>query len=60
MNDQISTSWTGLMCLDSLAKDWIKLRMEMRMYRSPESRAAAVNMAEPGQKGLTYYRGRKG
>jgi hypothetical protein len=43
------------MCLDSLAKDWMKLRMEMRMYRRPESRAAAVNMAEPGQKGLTYY-----
>ena len=36
----------GALCLDSLEKDSMKLRMLMRMYRKPESRAAAVRMAE--------------
>ena len=36
----------GALCLDSLEKDSMKLRMLMRMYRKPVSRAAAVRMAE--------------
>ena len=36
----------GALCLDSLEKDSMKLRMLMRMYRKPESRAATVRMAE--------------